>query len=221
MSQKSPVSKSELLDRAKSLSGLTLAELAKQLNIDCPASSKDAKGWVGNILENILGATASTAPEPDFVELGIELKSIPIGRNGKPKESTYVCVVQFSAEALSSWDHSLVKKKLSHVLWIPYETDPAIPFTARHIGNPILWQPDDTQIKKIKHDWQEFSDMIRVGRLHEITAEAGQYLQIRPKAAHSRMLTRNFNLTDQQTATMPRGYYLRAGFTAQIIQSSI
>lgn len=220
MWQNSPESELDLMDRARSISGLTLAELATQSNYKIPNSIKHAKGWVGNMLEIVLGATANTAPEPDFIELGIELKSIPITTNGKPRESTYVCVVQLSPEAQSNWNHSLVKKKLSHVLWIPYETDPDIPVAARHIGNPILWRPDKTQLQILQQDWLEFSDMIRLGKLHEITAESGQYLQIRPKAAHSRILTKDNNQIDNQSETLPRGYYLRSSFTEQILKSS-
>ena len=222
MRQNSPKSELELFDRAKSIAGQTLAQLAKLSNQPIPDSTKNSKGWVGNLLEDVLGATASTSPEPDFIELGIELKSIPISSNGKPRESTYVCVVQLKAEAQSSWEKSLVYKKLSHVLWIPYETDANIPFAARHIGNPILWKPDKDQLFAIKRDWQEFSDKICLGKLHEITAEAGQCLQIRPKAAHSSIITKDTNQTDnQQLDTLPRGYYLRSSFTEQILNNAI
>jgi len=214
-----PVSKQELMERAESLAGITIQQLANKMGLKVPEAMTHAKGWFGNVLEHSLGADASSSPKPDFVNLGIELKSIPIEKNGKPKESTYICVAQLDPSALSSWENSLVKCKLTEVLWIPVEASKTIPVSSRRIGSPVLWKPDTNQERQLKEDWQELCDMIALGEIDKISSSMGKYLQIRPKAANASILTKDKNKTGTNNLTLPRGFYLRSSFTRLIISS--
>lgn len=214
-----PVTEQDLLARANRLAGITLQQLANQLNIQVPNEMKHAKGWTGSLLETALGANAANSPEPDFVNLGIELKTIPIDDKGNPKESTYICVTQLEPFALSCWKTSLVKRKLSHVLWIPIEAAKDIPIALRHIGTPMLWRPDPEQENQLRKDWQELCDMIAMGDMDKISSSMGKYLQIRPKAANATILTKDKNQPGNDTVTLPRGFYLRSSFTRQIIST--
>lgn len=212
-----PVNKQELMERAENLAGITIQQLANKMGSNIPESMTHAKGWFGNLLELSLGADASSSPKPDFVNLGIELKSIPIDDNGNPKESTYICVSQLDPVALSSWEKSLVKRKLTEVLWIPVEASKTIPVSLRRIGSPVLWRPDTDQERQLKEDWQELCDMIVLGEIDKISSSMGKYLQIRPKAANASILTKDKNQTGTHTLTLPRGFYLRSSFTRLII----
>ena len=212
-----PLDKQSLLQNANELTGITLQQLATSFNVAIPASTTHAKGWVGQLLETALGAEASSRAAPDFLNLGIELKTIPLNKEGKAKESTYVCVVQLEPNALKDWDTSLVKHKLSEVLWIPIEAAKDIPFNLRRIGTPTLWRPTAAQEKQLKQDWQELSDLISLGELDKVSANMGEYLQIRPKAANAKALTSDKNQAGQKT--LPRGFYLRPIFTNAIISS--
>lgn len=212
-----PSNKQELMERAEKLTGITIQQLANKMQVNVPHSLIHAKGWLGNLLENYLGADAATSPEPDFMKLGIELKTIPVDENGKPKESTYVCVAQLDPVALSSWDMSLVKHKLSTVLWIPYEASKEISIPERRIGNPVLWEPDKKQESQLKNDWIELTNMIALGEIDKISSSMGTYLQMRPKAANSKSLTKDKNQSDTGFLTLPRGFYLRPVFTQSIL----
>ncbi len=212
-----PTTQQALLERANRLAGITIQQLANKLNADIPESMTHAKGWFGNLLEHALGANAASAPQPDFANLGIELKSIPVDDNGNPKESTYICVVQLNPAALSAWERSLVKCKLTEVLWIPFEANKTIPIPLRRIGSPILWRPDVAEEQQLKEDWQELCDNIVLGNIDKISASMGKYLQIRPKAAHSRCLIQDPNQLGANSLTSPRGFYLRSSFTRSII----
>ncbi len=220
MTNTPPASKFELLQRANSLAGLTIQQVANMMEIDIPESKLHSKGWFGGLLELSLGANAASAPQPDFVNLGIELKSIPINDNGKPKESTYICVVQLDQTALSAWESSLVKCKLTEVLWIPYEANKNTPVGLRRIGSPVLWRPDIAQEEQLKQDWQELTDLIVLGDIDKISSSMGKYLQIRPKAANAHSLTKDKNQTGKNNMTLPRGFYLRSSFTGSIISSN-
>jgi DNA mismatch repair protein MutH len=122
--------------------------------------------------------------------------------------------------ALSSWEDSLVKHKLTEVLWIPFEASKTIPVALRRIGSPILWKPDFEQERQLKNDWQELCDLIALGDVHKISSSMGTYLQMRPKAANASSLTIDKNQPGSNALTLPRGFYLRPSFTHSIISSN-
>jgi DNA mismatch repair protein MutH len=213
-----PLSEKELLESASKIAGMTLQQIANRQGLATPDNQLHHKGWAGQLLELSLGATAGSRPEPDFQHIGIELKTLPLNRSGSPKETTFVCAINLSTIE-SRWEESLVKHKLSRVLWIPIEADPEIPLAARRIGSAILWSPDKDQESVLRKDWEELMDMISMGELEQITAHQGQYLQVRPKAANTRALTKGIDSKGEEILTLPRGFYLRTKLTDQVLRN--
>ncbi|AZL83993.1 MULTISPECIES: DNA mismatch repair endonuclease MutH [Aliivibrio] len=209
----------ELLSRAESIAGYTLAELALQAGIPVPENLKRDKGWVGQLLEWHLGASAGSKPVPDFIDLDIELKTIPISHSGKPLETTFVCVAPLTGVHSLQWKESHVRHKLSHVLWIPVEGEREIPVGDRHVGYPVLWKPSIKEEQQLQQDWEELMDLIVLGKVESITARHGEVLQLRPKAANSRALTEAYGDNGQPIKTLPRGFYLKTHFTHSILTS--
>lgn len=216
-----PSNEQELLNRAEMAAGYSFAEIAKYVNIPIPANLNKQKGWVGNLIETYLGANAGSKAEQDFSNLGIELKTIPVNKEGKPLETTFVSVIPLMANHGVIWETSYVKYKLSKVLWIPIEGERSIPLAERKVGKPILWTPTLEQEQQLKQDWQELMDMIALGQVEKITARYGTYLQIRPKAANGKALTEAIGENGEIILTRPRGFYLKKSFTSQILQNSI
>ncbi|MBS0358333.1 MAG: DNA mismatch repair endonuclease MutH [Proteobacteria bacterium] len=219
MFTKPPTSEIELLTRAKAIAGMTFQQLAHAVGENAPINLLREKGWLGQLIEIHLGASAGSKPEPDFQSLGIELKTLPVNQNGLPKESTFVCSVSLLTLSETIWETSLVRRKLSRVLWIPIEADPNIPIPERRIGSAILWSPSLEQELILKEDWQELTDMMSLGQLEKITARLGTYLQIRPKAAHGKSLSWGIDEQGEKILTLPRGFYLRASFTRQVLSA--
>jgi DNA mismatch repair protein MutH len=213
-----PVSAEELVARAEQLAGICLQELAELAQQSLPSSSVVAKGWIGRTLELVLGADAGTLSVPDFTALGIELKTIPVNSQLRPQESTYICHINLQTLQQEPWQTSSLFNKLKKVLWIPIETEPELAFGARRLGSPLLWQPDAKQELLLRTDWMEFAELIGQGRIESITAHQGTVLQIRPKAANKHALCQAINEHGETFQTLPRGFYLRASFTQQIIQ---
>lgn len=213
-----PNSELELLERAKSIAGMNFADLAAEANIDVPPDLRRDKGWVGQLLEWHLGATAGSKPTQDFEKLGIELKTIPISYSGKPLETTFVCVAPLMGVHGLTWETSHVRNKLSRVLWIPVEGEREIPLAERCVGSPLIWSPSEEEEQQLKADWEELMEMIVLGRVEQITARHGEVLQLRPKAANSRVLTEAYGASGKPIKTLPRGFYLRTQFTARILQ---
>lgn len=213
---KPPQTEAELLERARALAGWTLGELGRRVGVDVPASAARAKGLAGTLIETILGATAASRAEPDFQEIGVELKTIPVDTTGRPRESTFVASISLSAMADTDWEQSVVWKKLRRVLFVPIEWGDK-PLHERRIGLAGYWSPNDAELAMLRRDWELLAQMIAAGETEQITGHLGQVLQVRPKAAHGRSRRR---APDQEGAvqwTMPRGFYLRPAFTAQLI----
>ena len=214
-----PQTEAELLQRAHALAGKTLASLAQTYQIIMPSNLKQQKGWVGQLLEKALGATAGAKAKPDFELIDIELKTIPINAKHLPKESTFICTVP-QRPALT-WHKSHVWQKLKRILWIPIEADNIIPLAKRHIGTPILWSPNSQQEMILQQDWQELCEMLALGQYDQLTAKHGTYLHCRPKAAHSRILKQDINQQGETQMIVPRGFYLRTCLTTEILQSLV
>lgn len=212
-----PRSEIELMERAWGLSGLTLAELGARVGTAVPQDAVRAKGIAGRILERALGATAASRAEPDFVGLGIELKTIPLDGSGKPKESTFVASIALSAMADTDWEQSVVLKKLSKVLFVPVEAASETPLGDRRIGRAYLWAPNAEERSALRADWERLAEMIGRGDVAAITGHLGEVLQVRPKAASGRARRRAPDEEGAVQWTMPRGFYLRPAFTGAVL----
>ncbi len=214
-----PQSETELLKLTQNIAGFSLSELAYQINWTVPHDLKRNKGWIGQLLEYLLGTTAGNLSEPDFQNLGIELKTIPLNADLKAKETTYVCTVPLLKHIGLQWEDSCVYKKLSKVLWVPIEANPSLSLGERKVGQSFLWSPSDDEWDSLQTDWEEFMELISLGQVENITAHQGEYLQIRPKAANSSVVTTGIGQNGLRKQTLPRGFYLRTQFTNQILQS--
>lgn len=212
-----PENEQILLAQALQLAGYTLGELAALANLPIPADLKRDKGWIGVLLELWLGASAGSKPEQDFAALGIELKTIPVDRFGRPLETTFVCVAPLTGNTGVTWETSHVRHKLKRVLWVPVEGERQIPLAERHIGTPLLWAPCEEEEKQLRQDWEELMDLIVLGQVERITARHGEVLQLRPKAANSKALTNAIGADGAPILTLPRGFYLKKNFTAALL----
>ncbi|WP_434312839.1 DNA mismatch repair endonuclease MutH [Haemophilus influenzae] len=214
-----PQTLEQLLSQAQSIAGLTFGELADELHIPVPPDLKRDKGWVGMLLECALGATAGSKAEQDFSHLGVELKTLPINAEGYPLETTFVSLAPLVQNSGVKWENSHVRHKLSCVLWMPIEGSRHIPLRERHIGAPILWKPTAEQERQLKQDWEELMDLIVLGKLEQITARIGEVMQLRPKGANSKAITKGIGKNGEVIDTLPLGFYLRKEFTAQILKA--
>ncbi len=213
-----PRSELELLDRARALAGRTLGALARAHGQEPPPDLRRAKGFAGQLLERALGARAASRAQPDFAALGVELKTLPVDRSGKPCESTFVCTIALASIADVEWPDSLVKKKLARVLWIPIDGDRKLAPAERRIGEPLLWSPDPEEEAALRFDYEELAGTIGRGDVEAVTGHLGRYLQVRPKARDSRARRRGTDVDGASFATLPRGFYLRACFTARLLE---
>lgn len=209
------------MQRVQSLWGCTLGEVARALGRDVPTSLARDKGFVGILLEAALVATATSKPEPDFPQLGVEMKSVPIDPDGRPRETTFVCTAELDELMSRTWPTSRVKKKLSRVLFMPIEAHPGIDVKDRRIGAGFLWTPSPEEEAALQADWEMHADLIRQGFVDALTAEHGEVLQMRPKAANNKARRRLSDDEGEGYETLPRGFYLRRGFTEYLLSQQL
>jgi DNA mismatch repair protein MutH len=206
-----------LLARARGLVGTRVGDLATSLGLSSAGAAVRTKGTPGAILEAALGATGGSSKVHDFPELGVELKTIPVDLRGVPVESTYVCTLSLADAETQEWDSSWVRAKLARVLFVPLVAGDGEPWPDRRIGAPLLWSPTAEQDAVLRADFDDVVGLVGVGRIEELTAHRGRWLQVRPKAAHGRVRTVAFGAEGEAIATIPRGFYLRTRFTGAIL----
>lgn len=216
-----PLSEAELIVRARALAGMTMAELGRAIARDVPCDLRRHKGWVGQAVELALGATASSRDVPDFEAIGVELKTLPVDESGKPVESTFVCTIELREIGTMPWECSRAWRKLARVLWVPILGERRVPLPERRIGGAFLWSPSPSEERVLRADWEELAGLIGRGGIESITAHLGASLQVRPKAASSRVRRRAVDAEGLMSDTLPRGFYLRTSFTAAILRENV
>lgn len=206
-----PRDEAELLARALSMTGLPVAALAAG---SAPAGHK---GWSGEVLERALGVPDPAHDGPDFPALGIEVKTLPVDGRRRPLESTHICTLNPLQDSGSDWAGSRVRAKLARVLWVPLLVAEGAGPAARIVGQALLWSPDALEEARLRADWEELMERVACGRMEETTARIGEWLQLRPKAAHGRVTAPGHAADGSPAAQLPRGFYLRPAFTARLL----
>ncbi|WP_392537148.1 DNA mismatch repair endonuclease MutH [Legionella sp. 227] len=219
LKNRAPKTEAELLERCSSIAGLSFAQLALSLGLSIPANPNQRKGWVGQAIELALGTDAQNKSLPDFKFLGVELKTLPLNQSGKPTESTFITSIPLLTIHRQEWKTSQCYIKLKRILWVPVEGDTDIPYPQRRIGQGFIWSPDGLQESILEADWNYLSLQIGTGHLESVDAKEGEYLQVRPKAANGKSLCYGYDIQGNKIKTLPRGFYLRSSFTAQILSS--
>jgi len=208
----------ELLGRARALSGRSLCDLAKVADFELPSKALRGKGRTGELIERLLGADGGSRPVPDFSLLGVELKTLPVRKDGRVLETTFVCSASFPDIPKWTWETSRAYKKLKHVLFVPVEGSRPIPIPQRRVGSAFFWKPSAEDNALLARDWKDFQALIVEGLIDATSARRGKVLQVRPKAKNS-LSTRQVVRSDgDDYATLPRGFYLRRHFVQELVE---
>jgi DNA mismatch repair protein MutH len=209
-----PRSHRELWARARALCGRTAQELAYALEIPLPQDPARCKGYLGRMTELALGADPTAGERPDFPHLGVELKTIPVTPEGRPKQSTFVCSIHMMGTTDATWETSRLKQRLQTVLLMPFVQGDQV--AGHTFLSPVWWQPDAAMWQVLRNDWEDLIGAIGAGRGGSLTAREGRFLQVRPKAANARVRALGPS-EDGLQSLLPLGFYLRAGGMARVL----
>lgn len=206
-----------LLKNAIKISGYSLKELIKKSNFFISNNLKKDKGWIGKFLEKFLGSTSNNKREKDFPTIGIELKTVPINRQGKTLQDSFICMVHPIKGNNVTWEKSYIKYKLQKILWIPVQSDNNIPIMKRKICCPFLWSPNILENKILKNDWEEIMEKIFLGKIKNITLQKTMILKILSKGVNKISKTCAINEYGKKIKITPLAFYFKKKFTTELI----
>ena len=172
---------------ATQLVGKSLREATGVDHIDDMTSRN---GTLGNAVEYYyFKFDPNSDPNPDFNEVGIELKITPLKRTKKgeivSKERLVLSMINYMEVVNETWETSAVLKKSDKILLLSYLHDPDADPVDYKFYLAELWSIPEEDLYTIKRDWETVVEKVRHGLAHEISSGDTLYLEACTKAANS------------------------------------
>lgn len=215
----------ELLEYARGAENKTFSQIidesenAKYTGLD--GSKK--KGFLGHVIEECYFEYKSNSrPEPDFLELGVELKVTPIrkNRNGtfSSKERLVLNIINYFDEVNREFEDSSFYKKNKFLLIMFYLYSDDTNNTDFRILKSYFnsYSAEDKQI--IVNDWGKIKEMIVLGRAHELSESLTMYLGACPKGANKDSKVEQPN---SDILAMQRAYCLKQSYMTTLARNVI
>jgi DNA mismatch repair protein MutH len=173
-----------LLERAEDTVGKRLVDLEAEIQKLDAASRVLTKAGAGYVIEYYFGIRKNSEDEPDFPELGIELKSVPLReRNGlfTVKEPLSLNMVNYMKEyKCDEIKQSSLYKKNRRVLFVCYlHSGPAR--SEYPIKYAFLWTMDDRVLDELRPDFDRIIKKIRAGHATDLHQRYDRWLTTCPK----------------------------------------
>jgi DNA mismatch repair protein MutH len=164
----------ELRNRAESLKDKFISELKPTLDV------KD-KGAIGKIIEEYgFGVKNNSESRPDFHEIGVELKVVPLKESSKGelsvKERTKVCLINYHQIIESTWENSHAKEKLNHVLFVFYQYNKENKLASKIKDYYLFELKNQLEEPIIQTDWHRTKQIVSDGRAHELSESQNKIL---------------------------------------------
>jgi DNA mismatch repair protein MutH len=209
-------SSKSIIEYAKKLKGYTLREKCRE---EIENHNYKGKGNFGQILEKFyFGYQPNSDANPDFKEVGIELKSSPLKtlKNGdfRAKERLVLNIINYLKVHSEEFESSTFWKKNAHILLVFYlhnKEDNLLDYIIKLVDN---WEFPNDDLQIIKRDWEVINEKIIEGRAHELSEGDTFYLGACTKGG------KGGNLREQPfntTRAKQRAYSLKQGYVNHII----
>ncbi len=179
--------KEELLEFAQKLENSSIALTITRIpsfeiyTVAEPSLSYSGKGKFGDYLEEeYFGKKNDSKSKPDFEEIGVELKAVPLKvlENGevKVKERIVLNTFRYVDIAKETFETSHFLAKDSTLLLVFYFHDNSVPLENKKIDLVDLWEVLKHDIEQIREDWETIVGKVREGKAHEISEGDTLYL---------------------------------------------
>lgn len=206
-----------IIDFAKLLKGQTLRQAC---GVEIEEHGYNGKGNFGQILEKFyFGYEPNSDAEPDFKEVGMELKSSPLKtlKNGefRSKERLVLNIINYLEVHKEEFETSSFWKKNSHLLLVFYLHDRDLDLLDYIIKLVDGWQYPNEDLKIIKRDWEFINQRIKEGKAHELSEGDTFYLGACTKGSTALKSFRNQPFNEEQAKQ--RAYSLKQGYVNHII----
>ena len=210
-----PNDANSIVEYARKLVGHSLREV---LDIKVIQSPKQRRGSWGNAVEEYyFNYDLNSDSNPDFAQVGMELKTTPLKESSRgkfaAKERLVLTMINYMDVVREDFEHSHLLRKASDVLLISYlwrsDEDP--------LDYKVLvadrWHIPSEDIPQIKKDWETVVQKVREGRAHEISGSDTMYLEACTKAADS-TVRRPQPFSD--IPAKPRAWALKASYMTAV-----
>lgn len=203
--------------------GKTIGEIKESLFIGDKCKMK--KGASGLIVENLLGIENNSRPEADLVQIGCEIKILPLQKNRdgsiKAKEPTAIQMINYCEVAKETWETAKIRSKIHLTFWVVYlakENGKSKPQDDYVIVDYFLDHPSDVTNGVFKTDWEEIQSYIKRGDADRLSCSMGTYLEPKTKGKNSQDKTDAPNGNGGITRARRRAFYYKKNYTnTQII----
>lgn len=214
----------DLIMYAKEAEGKYLYEIDKKDMLEKP----NKKGLVGAIIEeSYFGIETNNRPEPDFADVGIELKSTGIEPYKKQdgyraKERLVLNIINYNNEVKNDFYSSSFWLKNNKILLFFYtyvrnkEGKPDYPNFI--IKKTILHEFSESDLIIIKKDWEIINNKIKAGLAHELSEKDTDYLAACTKGKNALSVKEqpHSNIMAKQ-----RAYSLKQGYMTSLVKKYI
>ncbi|WP_288767109.1 Sau3AI family type II restriction endonuclease [uncultured Varibaculum sp.] len=210
-----PKNKESIISYARKLLGSTLRQ---HIAVSEMPNPRRRKGTFGNALEkDYFQYELNNDSNPDFAEVGLELKATPLKRNknGKyvAKERLVITMINYLNVIRERFEASILMHKLKDILLVVYLYEKEKNFLDYQIKIVDEWALPEEDVPTIKADWELVVKKIRDGRAHEISGRDTLYLEACTKASSSSVTTKQ---PFSDIPAKPRAWALKASYMTAV-----
>jgi DNA mismatch repair endonuclease MutH len=214
------------IDIIETNKGKTIGEISYSL----PKNNHEhyKKGASGLIVENLLGLTNNGSPLADLVELGVEIKVIPIQLNNlKVKEPTQIKMINFLEVAKETWETAKIRNKIETIFWIAYGVPKNLETKKNESQDKYIlldWfidVPDKEKQKIFKEDWELIQSYIVQGKGDKLSCSMGTYIEPKTKAKNNKDVTSAPDGKGGIIKIRRRAFYFKKNYTNNNVVSEL
>lgn len=213
-------SKEELLKIANACINIPFKDIQNKEQL---ANSKN-KGSIGNMIQECwFGRIPNSLPEPDFAEIGVELKVTPFfyNKSGKAtaKERLVLNILNYMEEVKTTFETSHFWLKNKSILLMHYEYIKNLSKEDYKIISAILFEYSEKDLIIIKQDWEKIIKKIKDGKAHELSEGDTLYLGACRKGSGGEK-----DLREQPFSTIKayqRAYCLKQSYMTHILNTYV
>ena len=220
-----PANRKSIVEYAHKLVGRTLRD---SCDVDSFSSKKGNKGKLGQAIEYCyFEYEPNSAQEPDFPEVGLELKTNPVKRKKdktlSAKERLVLTMIDYCALVDETWESSTVRSKMDDMLLITFLHEPEkdeFDYEFEFVGTPMIPLED---MAVIRDDWETIVAKVKAGLAHEISGGDTNYLEACTKGASAKTVRRQpySDIMAKQRAFALKSSYMTSFYDKNIRLESI
>lgn len=211
-------SEKQLIEKAREAVGKSFNEIDQHDRL-----GKGQKGGFGHIIEEShFGYEINSNAEPDFKDLGIELKVTPFRKNKNgtlsAKERLVLNIINYMEEVHTEFETSSFWKKNRKLLLMFYEWKQEIERGDFRIIETTLYDYPEEDLIIIKKDWEYIVGKIRAGEAHLLSEGDTQYLGACTKGVNKSTVRQQ---PYSEIMAPQRAYSLKQSYMTSIVREVI